>query len=70
MDCCDVRVDEYDPDALLSERLDGLSPRIVELPGFANLDRTGAEDQYLPYAFPLWNSLAAFAKSSNRKPVS
>jgi len=70
LDCCDVRVDEYDLDALLSERLDGLSPRIVELPGFANLDRTGAEDQYLLYAFPLWNSLAAFAKSSKRKPVS
>jgi len=44
LDGRDVRIHEDGADALLAERLDGLGPGVVELPGLADLERPRAED--------------------------
>jgi hypothetical protein len=45
----DVRVDENRFDAFFLEGLDGLAAGVVELPGFADLQRTAAEQQHFPW---------------------
>ena len=40
-----VRVDEYDPETLLHQRLAGLGPGIVKLAGLTYHDGSGPDDQ-------------------------
>lgn len=54
LNCCNVRIDEYNFDSFLLQRFQALGTAVIEFGGLTDLDCTAAEDKRLFDPFMPW----------------